>query len=175
MALLHNPSVWIVDTRVSVVSTRHKSGCKSMKVFSGDEGATGQNGVMSKITAAADIVGTICDRTGTALHKVMMQNVKIVPGSKFSLFSFAKRQKAGWKLGGDTAFIWLEKDKQKIQFDIHIETNERAIFAAYIKKKTLPWICLNNSMDMVVLKLLLCVNIPFLLTRSAQCWARLRD
>ena len=65
-----------------------------------------------------------------------MNNVKIVPNSKFNLFSLTKRQNDGWILGGNKDSIWLEKDGAKIKFDIRIETAEGVIFAIYIKRNT---------------------------------------
>ena len=60
--------------------------------------------------------------------------MEIVPDSQFNLFSITKRQKMGWKLGGDKNAIWIEKEGLKILFDIKIETKEGVIFAAYIKR-----------------------------------------
>ena len=65
-----------------------------------------------------------------------MKGVKIVPSSRFNLFSITKRQKDGWILGGDNKLIWLENQGTMIEFDMKIETTEGVIFAIYIKRGT---------------------------------------
>ena len=44
-------------------------------------------------------------------------------------------QRAGWKLGGDSKAIWIEKGGKQFRFDIVIPTASGAIFAMYIKRK----------------------------------------
>ena len=134
ISVLQDPNFWIADTGASVDSTRSSEGCVNVSTISGGSGVTGQDGHTSSIVAIADLPGMVCDKNGNQLMKVNMKGVKIVPDSQFNLFSITKRQKQGWKLGGDQDAIWIEKGANRIMFDVKIETNEGVIFAAYIKR-----------------------------------------
>ena len=52
--------------------------------------------------------------------------------NKFNPFSIMKRLLNGWDLGGDGDEISLRNSKQKIKFDININTKDGIMFAAYV-------------------------------------------
>ena len=68
----------------------------------------------------------------------MTQQLKMLltcQNAEFNLFSITKRPNKGYKLRGDSNLIWIEKDGNKLIFDIKIVTLKGAIFARYFKRK----------------------------------------
>src|SRR5688572_24468807 len=100
VSVLQDPNIWIADTGAIVDSKRFDKGCVN-KCADGGNGVTGQDGNTSTNVAAADLPGMLCDKNGNQMMRVDMRGVKIVPDSQFNLFCVTKRQKMGWKLGGD--------------------------------------------------------------------------
>ena len=69
----------------------------------------------------------ISDKYGNEEKSMTIKAVVHMPGSKFNLFSIAKRLEEGWKLFGDSNKIWIENGHDKITFDIKIKTPKGAI------------------------------------------------
>ena len=64
-----------------------------------------------------------------------MNEVNIVPGNKYNMFSLMQRQLKGWKLGGNEKSIWLTKGNKMVTFDIMIHTPKGVVYAMYIGRK----------------------------------------
>ena len=56
-----------------------------------------------------------------------------MPDAEYNIFSLMKILDYGYKLGGDSQEIWIEKGENKVIFDIKIETPKGTIFATYFK------------------------------------------
>jgi hypothetical protein len=81
--------------------------------------------------------GVVTDKHGTALRNIKLQIVMHVPSAAYNLFSLTARLKNNWKLFGDEKKIWIEKDGNKIVFDICIETKRGRVFAINLKRNNI--------------------------------------
>jgi hypothetical protein len=82
-----------------------------------------------------DLPVTLCDMEGSTKGDSKVTHVAYVPTSKFILFSLTRMMINNWILGGDENNIWLDKERNKITFDIKIMTSTGAIYCAYMKRK----------------------------------------
>ena len=63
-----------------------------------------------------------------------LKDVVLLPQGKFNLFSVTKLMKQGWTLNGDKNSLSLQKNGQKLTFDIEIPTPKGMLFAIYMER-----------------------------------------
>jgi hypothetical protein len=134
-ALLEDPNVWIADTAATSNSTPHAVGMCDLREPSPSDNITMGNGASVGAQKVGHVPGTICDKYGNQVQEnAKIQDVTLIPGGKFNLFSLSKLQMAGWLMHGDSTHIWLEKGGVTITFDIVIPTPKGTVFAMYFKR-----------------------------------------
>jgi hypothetical protein len=92
----------------------------------------GMNEVAQKI---GHIPETVCDKYGNqVMSNAKIQDVTLILGRRFNLFSISKLQIEGWIMHGDKNGSTLTKGDKTIVFDIVIPTPKGAVFAMYFKR-----------------------------------------
>lgn len=81
LELLMDPNVFIADTGASVDSTGHKIGLQNHQNPRKDNKMTMANRSKTTTETVGDLRGTICNKQGQSMLKVMMTNVKYSPCS----------------------------------------------------------------------------------------------
>ncbi|KAL7577787.1 hypothetical protein ACA910_010543 [Epithemia clementina (nom. ined.)] len=130
--LLYDPCVWIADTAATKHVTRFKQGKQNVRKQAVN--VTMGNNLVEKALQVCDLHGTKCNKSGQAEFEIKLRDVALVPTAAFNLFSVAKLQLQGWQLGGDKNSIWLQQGRQKLTFDIKINTPEGCVFTMYVTR-----------------------------------------
>jgi hypothetical protein len=92
------------------------------------------NGAKESAHSIGKLTGTICDQYGHQLNKSTMQDVTLLPTGMFNLFSLSVMQRRGWLLYGDVKKIWLEKEGNKIVFDLMVPTPKGVVYCMYLNR-----------------------------------------
>jgi hypothetical protein len=115
--ILTDPNVWIADTGATIHSSPHEWRMQNKRID--DSGITVRNDVTEKPSVTADIAGIICDKNGTRLQETVLTEVALLSNGQFNLFSVGRMTiKLGWLLHGENDKLWLEKNGNKVVFDI---------------------------------------------------------
>jgi hypothetical protein len=131
--ILTDPNVWIADTGTTVHSSPHEWGMQNKR--KDDSGIAVGNGVTEKTSVTADIAGSICDKYGTQMQETLLTEVTLLSNGPFNLFSVGRiTNKLGWLLHGDRDKFWLEKNGNKVVFDIVVQTPKGAVYCMYFKR-----------------------------------------
>ena len=108
--LLKDPNVFIYDTGATCHTTFSDIGMSNLKESVESTTITYGNGSSAKAEKKCDLSGVVCNKNGQEIKRVAMKNVKLVPNSKYNLFSVTQRVVDGWKIGGDKKKgLYLEK------------------------------------------------------------------
>ena len=134
MMLLSDPNVWLADTAATVHTTPHRNGLIVTKSATASDSITVGNGTRVAASVVGDIHGVMCDQFGVELEPGKLCDVSHLPDGKFNLFSVSRLQNEGWLLHGDKDRIWMTKSKNRIVFDIKIQTPKGAVYAMYFKR-----------------------------------------
>jgi hypothetical protein len=136
LAFLEDPSVWIGDTAATSNSTPHAIGmCDIRKPKASDSIAMG-NGMSEVAQKIGNVTGTVCDKfRNQVIQNVKIQDVTLISGGRFNLFSISKLQMEGWIMRGDRDGITLRKGDKSLVFDIVVPTPNGAVFAMYLQRK----------------------------------------
>ena len=85
-----------------------------------------------------DYVGSMSvtkyDKMGQEVNKIVLPDVRVTPSAKYNLFSLSKRLKQGWKMSGDVKELTIEKNGNKVVFDIVLNTTEGRLYCGYFLK-----------------------------------------
>ena len=128
---LLDPDIWIADTGASTMSTGSALGGVNKR--SSDAQIQNTNSTTCA-SAVVDIPVLMCDKTGKSRGRAKLQDVIVVPGQKYNLFSITRLCCNGWKLGNDNESLWLTKDGREILFDIKVPTKRGFILAGKLQR-----------------------------------------
>eukprot|EP00977_Amphora_coffeiformis_P012694 scaffold3199_cov165-Amphora_coffeaeformis.AAC.17 len=115
--------MWIADTGTTVHNTPHGEGIKGNKAENG-ESVTMCNGQAENANVIGNLSGMMREKEGNQVGPGKLERVSVIPNGKFNLFSVTRMMIKGWKLRGDDSALWLEKDGQRVVFDIKIPIKE---------------------------------------------------
>ena len=135
MKLLSDPNIWIIDSGATADMTSSANGMINVRNATTNESARCANGQIAVATKQVGKIPTIyCDKNGTALMPITMQEVTVTPDCPFNIISATNKLKNGWKIYGDNNGMTLTKNDINIVFDIHINTPKGVLYAAYFKR-----------------------------------------
>ena len=118
-----------MDTGATTNSTGNSFGITDMKTAQGSVTKMG-NGAKVKTKAIGTLKGTICDKSGSEIGPVTINDIHLLPGSPFNIISGTKLLVNGFKLSGDVNAIKYSKNELSIMFDIKIKTVRSLLFVA---------------------------------------------
>jgi len=136
LSLLRDPNLFIGDTGATADVTHDKIGCvneQENRALSVEI-----DGETSRCASQVDLPGIKCDKHGNELQHVTLKKMRYNPKANFNLLSLTKLLMDGWTMNGDAKEIVMRKGSTQIRFDIVIKTERGAIFATYIKHRTVP-------------------------------------
>ena len=126
--MLSQQDIWICDTGASSHSTNDKSGATNEK--NTGSASLGHAGQALKATMTIDLAGRYVTKDGTYGMKATLTEVNFNANHNFNLMSLTRLLTRGWRITkGDDTGIYVEKDGNKIDFDIVIRTQRGAVFA----------------------------------------------
>ena len=131
---ISNEEYWIGDTGATTHLTNSDAGMINMRQAKAGENVVMGNGTAARAQTVGAVLGTICNKNGKELNKLTLSEVTYASNSKFNLFSISAMIKKGWKLNGDNKKLELTKDKQKLVFDIKINTPKGILFCMHVKR-----------------------------------------
>jgi hypothetical protein len=67
---------------------------------------------------------------------MMQDDATLLPTGISNLFSLSVVQHRGWLLYGDVKKIWLEKEGNKIVFDLMVPTPKGVVYCMYLNRQT---------------------------------------
>ena len=136
ISLLRVPNIFIYDTGATCDTTFSDMGMTNTKRIN-ESTITYGNGSSSKAEKKGDLSGVVCNKSGQAIKKVVMKDVKHVPNSKHNLFTVSQGVANGWMIGGDKSTgLFLQKGGNKIVFDILIDAGSGIMACMYLKRNT---------------------------------------
>ena len=123
--MLSQPDIWICDTGASSHSTNDKSGAVNER-----NNGSASLGHALKSTLTVNLPGQYVTKNGTWGMKATLTEVNFNASHNFNLISLTRLLTRGWKIErGDDTGIYVEKDWNKIGFDIVIRTARGSVFA----------------------------------------------
>jgi hypothetical protein len=132
MRILNDPNIWIGDTAASVHTSPYQHGMtpdsKTVNIGSIMVG----NGITEKTAMYRNISGTVCNKQGAKVGRVKLTQVTYSPNMKFNLCSLSKLCQYRWEMKGNEEFLVMEKNSQKIKFDIKVTTATGVVYCMYL-------------------------------------------
>jgi hypothetical protein len=116
--------------------TAHQQGLIDIRTATNDATITMGNGNSELATVIRTPRGTVCNQYENELNKVAIKNVSYLPKGRFNLFSLTQMILKGWAMGNNKTFIWIEKGRNKVTFDLMIPTPKGMTFAMYFACET---------------------------------------
>jgi hypothetical protein len=134
MRLLNDPNIWIGDTAASVHTSpyQHRMTPEGNAVKNGS--ITVGNGITDKTAMYGNISGTICNKQGTKVGRAKLTHVAHSPNMKFNLCYLSKFCQDGWEMKGNKDFLVMERNNQKIKFDIKVTTATGVVYCMYLQR-----------------------------------------
>ena len=136
MKLLSDPNIWIIDSGATADMTNNAEGMTNVRKATPNESARCANGQIAVATHVGRMSTMYCDKHGTTIMPITMQEVTVTPECPFNVISATNKMKNGWTVYGDKAGMTLEKNGVQIVFDIHIHTPKGVLYAAYFKRQS---------------------------------------
>ena len=126
--LLYEDDIWIGDTGASNHSCKSKTGARNER--SANSECLGHAGEAVKAQSVIDLHGQFVESEGTLGLEATLKDVQVSQKFNFNLLSITKLLRDGWDVvTGNAAGIVIEKNGNRIAFDIVVETTRGAIFA----------------------------------------------
>jgi hypothetical protein len=134
MRLLNDPNIWIGDTAASGHTSLYQHGMTP-------EGNTVKNGSITvgnrfteKTVMYKNISGTVCNKQGAKVGRAKLMLVAYSPNMKFNLCPLSKLCQDGWEMKGNKEFLVMEKNNQKMNFDIKVTTATCVVYCIYLQR-----------------------------------------
>jgi hypothetical protein len=119
LAFLEDPNMWIGDTAATSNSTPHDIGMCDIHKPKASDSITMGNGMSEIAQKIGNIAGTVCNKFGNqVMQNAKIQDVTLIRGGRFNLFSISKLQMEGWIMRGDRHGITLRKGDKSLVFDM---------------------------------------------------------
>jgi hypothetical protein len=134
MKLLNDPNIWIGDTAASVHTSpyQHDMTPEGNAVKNGS--ITVGNGITEKTAMYRNISVTICNKQVAKVGRGKLTHAAYSPTMKFNLCSLSKLCQDGWEMKGNKEFLVMEKNNQKIKFDIKVTTATCVVYCMYLQR-----------------------------------------
>jgi hypothetical protein len=81
-----------------------------------------------------NIYGTVCNKQGAKVGWVKLTHMAYSPNMKFNLCSLSKLCQDGWEMKGNKELLVMEKNSQKIKFDIKVTTATGVVYCMYLQR-----------------------------------------
>jgi hypothetical protein len=104
----------------------------------------GANGKTEKTENIGKLRGTFCDKFGSKVIDITLEDVHYVPNQAINLFSLTKAMKNGWTVHGNDDEISILKGDLKINFDIKIPTAKGFLMSGYINRNVVETAATND-------------------------------
>jgi hypothetical protein len=143
MEMLNDPNIFVADSGATTHSTGHWKGLFETKNATEGQQVMGANGKTEKIKNIGKLRGTFCDKFGSKVIVITLDNVHYVPNQAINLFSLTKAMNNGWTVHGNDDGISISKGDLKINFDIKIPTAKGFLMAGYINRKAVEMAVMN--------------------------------
>jgi hypothetical protein len=130
-------------TGASTHSTGHPKGLFEAKNATEGQQVMGANGKTEKTENIGKLRGTFCDKFGSKVIDITLDDVHYVPNQAINLFSLTKAMNNGWTVHGNDDGISILKGDLKINFDIKIPTAKGFLMAGYINRNVVETAATN--------------------------------
>lgn len=134
MRLLNDPNIWIGDTAASVHTSPYQHGMTLEGNTVNNGSITVVNGITEKTAMYGNISGTVCNKQGAKVGRAKLTHVAYSPNMKFNLCSLSKLCQDGWEMKGNKEFLVMEKNNQKIKFDIKVNIATGVVYCMYLQR-----------------------------------------
>ena len=134
--LLNYPNITISDTGATYNLTEWHVGMINMKISGAEDIITAENRENKRPTKIGDLPVTQYEKNGQEVQRIALRSVTVTPHGSYSLFSVTKRIKYGWELYGEITKLGIRKVKNKVEFNIVINSPKGALLCTYLKRKT---------------------------------------
>ena len=130
---LADKDIWIADSGATSHNTPHSEGLQDIKQPLKTDAGTGARAKTVKVDTTK---GSMCDKHGNAMIiNASLQDVIIVPKSKFDLLSIPVFLEKGWELKGNADNTKLIKENAEMRFDIKIKTTRGSLHCVKFARK----------------------------------------
>jgi hypothetical protein len=141
LKLLEDPNIMIADTGATCDSTPHAEGIIKTRDARESDGISNASGKNMNAKYVGNMSAVKCDKMGDEVNRVTLPDVRVIPSAKYNLFSLTKRLRAGWKMSGDMHALTIEKNGNKVVFDIVLNTAEGRLYCGYFKRDKTEMSC----------------------------------
>jgi hypothetical protein len=146
--VLYHPDIWIVDTAATSHNTAHSEGVTPTESPKQSDNVIVGTGHQTNAVCVGKLKGDVCDSSGNVVHRnTVLNDVIVLPKSKFNLISAPVLLNNGWILHGNKKRIMLVKDEVKLVFDIKVCTNRGALYCMKYRRHPSPSEIGNVNVD----------------------------
>jgi hypothetical protein len=132
--LLNDPNIWIGDTAASVHTSPYQHGMTPEGNTVKNGSVMVGNGITLKTAMYGHISGTVFNKQEAKVGRAKLKHVTYSPNMKFNLCSLSKLCQDGWEMKGNKELLVMEKNIQKIKFDIKVTTATGVVYCMYLQQ-----------------------------------------
>jgi hypothetical protein len=134
MRLINDPNIWIGDTAASVHTSPYQHGMTPEGNTVKNGSIAVGNGITEKTAMCRNSHGKICNKQGAKVGRAKLTHVAYSPNMKFNLCSLSKLCQDGWEMKGNKELLVMERNNQKIKFDINVTTATGVVYCMYLQR-----------------------------------------
>jgi hypothetical protein len=134
MRLLNDPNIWIGDTAASIHTSPYQHGMTPEGNTVNNGSIMVGNGITKKTATYGNISVTVCNKQGAKVGRAKLTHTGYSPNMKFNLCSLSKLCQDGWETKGNKEFLVMEKNNQKIKFDIKVTIATGVVYCMYLQR-----------------------------------------